>query len=625
MKKSTSTLPIENEKKESTTSDASGFLEIDFNTIGYAGATGLAAQFNSASSGNTTVPFAGTLSQFGALGMNTVSCENGLSHPVHCDLTLQALSNSTVVQSAGFSVNCLLGGITGNSTAEQTAIFFSQNGTQYVMNYGVSHAGNTTNVPMGDQAYCYVSTCKQIWMGDLNLANTNPYVSNLVLPGVHDSGMWELDPNIIAGSALLTAILPLFPIVGNVLAAVVGSTADNIIRSLAVTQKDTPSDLMNMGIRFFDFRPATVTITGDVRHVHGPIPGALFSDFLNQVVTFLNANPTEVVFVQVSDSGISTSIATPLTIDAVNSMVQTAVELQNCSSQTIDDTSVLNKMVWNDLISGGQLVVLNKYSSSYSVNDSYSDGTYQQSMTDPNYIAAAIQNTLPNISHTSMTSLQCQDTASGYVINNWSSFLLSPSWLTDIFLSDKGSVLADTKAIFDFSAYTLLSDSPNAAQIQNSAGIISVINDFADVASVDLCISHTQNRLAVLSPGQQLVGGQSIVSQNGLYQLTLLATEFNSASGTIYSQGNLVLYIIATSEVLWSSGTAPQDVTNAIMQTDGNFVMYNFDGVAVWNSQSVQPISNLAYLILQEDGNLVVYNNTTVPPTPVWNTETPQG
>lgn len=479
-------------EKKGETATGGSLFEIDFNTVGYAGANGLTARIYSESGGNTDVGYTNSFNQFGAMSDNTVYCENS---PMHCDLQLQALLNGSNVASANYSINCLTGSISGNTTAEQTSVFFQQNGTSYVMNYGVSHAGNTTIASMGDQAYCYVSTAKQSWMGSLNLAGSNPLVSTLVLPGAHDAGMSTIDPHVLQAGTLLTAVIHAFPVIGQILALGAAVSLKRVLYSLAVTQKDSPADLMNMGVRFFDFRPGTVSLTNEVRHVHGVIPGQLFSDFLTQVASFLSANPTEVVFVQVSSSGINDSIATPLTIAQVNSAVQTAINGTSVGTQTIGDTGVLNSTTWNQLVSAGRLVVLNKYDSAYIVNDSYSDGVYQQSMCDPSFVANAIQNTIPQISSSCMTSLQCQNTASGFVVNNIGSFLTSPSWVNDLFLSDTGSVLADTKAIFDYSAYSLLSSPANQYQIQQSEGIVSVINDFGDIALVDLCMSLTQARL----------------------------------------------------------------------------------------------------------------------------------
>jgi hypothetical protein len=69
--------------------------------------------------------------------------------------------------------------------------------------------------------------------------------------------------------------------------------------------------------------------------------------------------------------------------------------------------------------------------------------------------------------------------------------------------------------------------------------------------------------------------------------------------------GNLVLYRNDNSQALWSSGTSGKPVAHAIMQGDGNFVLYDNNGVAYWSTGTWGNPG--AFLILQDDGNLVVY------------------
>ena len=74
-----------------------------------------------------------------------------------------------------------------------------------------------------------------------------------------------------------------------------------------------------------------------------------------------------------------------------------------------------------------------------------------------------------------------------------------------------------------------------------------------------------------------------------------------------------MLYDIARSWVLlnaWGTGDF------AVMQADGNFVLYNASHVPLWSSGT---ISAGAHLVLANDGNLIVYSTTGVP---LWATNT---
>ncbi|QNI07841.1 LysM peptidoglycan-binding domain-containing protein [Mycobacterium kubicae] len=93
-----------------------------------------------------------------------------------------------------------------------------------------------------------------------------------------------------------------------------------------------------------------------------------------------------------------------------------------------------------------------------------------------------------------------------------------------------------------------------------------------------------------LTEGQQLSRGESLVSSNGAFSLTL------------QDDGNLVLS--ARGEPRWASATNGQDVVRAEVQRDGNFVLYTPDK-PVWHSDT-KGKKNVR-LVLQDDGNLVLY------------------
>ena len=86
--------------------------------------------------------------------------------------------------------------------------------------------------------------------------------------------------------------------------------------------------------------------------------------------------------------------------------------------------------------------------------------------------------------------------------------------------------------------------------------------------------------------------GASIRSTNGRFRL-LYQTD-----------GNLVLYDDVRQQPLWSSGTTG-GVGTALMQLDGNFVIYGPDRVPLWSTATSGPGN---YMVLQNDGNLVVYS-----------------
>lgn len=93
-----------------------------------------------------------------------------------------------------------------------------------------------------------------------------------------------------------------------------------------------------------------------------------------------------------------------------------------------------------------------------------------------------------------------------------------------------------------------------------------------------------------LTEGQKLVRGESLVSNNGAYTLTL------------QDDGNLVL--ASRGNPLWSTSTNGQDVVRAEVQGDGNFVLYTADK-PVWHTDTKG--KKKVRLVLQDDRNLVLY------------------
>ena len=101
--------------------------------------------------------------------------------------------------------------------------------------------------------------------------------------------------------------------------------------------------------------------------------------------------------------------------------------------------------------------------------------------------------------------------------------------------------------------------------------------------------------------------GQSITSPNGLFQLVM------------QTDGNLVVYLVAQGDPLWSTGTSGNPGAVAAMQNDGNLVVYTESGSALWASGTSAPNATLT---LQGDGNLVIYGSNSAGQYPVWASHT---
>jgi hypothetical protein len=97
-----------------------------------------------------------------------------------------------------------------------------------------------------------------------------------------------------------------------------------------------------------------------------------------------------------------------------------------------------------------------------------------------------------------------------------------------------------------------------------------------------------------LNPGQTLSKGGRLQSNNRKYELVF------------QHDGNLVLYELSDfgTEVIRDTGT--RDTNRAVMQQDGNFVIYDSAGVSRWHTGTWDnPGSKL---VLQDDREVVILN-----------------
>lgn len=108
-----------------------------------------------------------------------------------------------------------------------------------------------------------------------------------------------------------------------------------------------------------------------------------------------------------------------------------------------------------------------------------------------------------------------------------------------------------------------------------------------------------------LSQNQTLSAGQSLTAVNAAYNLVMQSTG--------------VLQIIGPSGVIWSRTSASN--AYALMQSDGNFVIYGQGGHPAYWSTGTQGNTG-AHIVMQCDGNLVVYRTNG---TAAWNSGTQTG
>jgi hypothetical protein len=148
--------------------------------------------------------------------------------------------------------------------------------------------------------------------------------------------------------------------------------------------------------------------------------------------------------------------------------------------------------------------------------------------------------------------------------------------------------------------------------MKSSLRLISTLKRLFGVAILFAFFSPAMAQQSVLHANEWLMPGEYMRSPNGKYELRM------------QHDGNLVLYRASNMQVLWHSNTYMYPGLRAVMQGDGNFVLY--DGwvdygqyYSYWHSNTWQHHGSTLHL--QDDGNLVIYRSDGYVP---WHTNTPQ-
>ncbi|RMQ44956.1 hypothetical protein ALQ04_01499 [Pseudomonas cichorii] len=372
----------------------------------------------------------------------------------------------------------------------QTPSLFGQG---WAVSYGFydsgSGSGGLTNQ---DQSYVYATGDMSGWMGDLahsmGTALTEQPFSTFALPGAHDAGMFDptLVTSLLNNAEFLASLTGVF---GSSIALLAKPIALRAIINLAFTQKDNITAQLNLGTRYFDFRPGYCyqNITGGIYHQHNLIPGYSYQSFLEDILSWLDHHPTEIVVISPNFQGFAQDTMKPAP-DVLDGMLNTALA----------NTKTLGKIVpgykgdlassYTTLLSQSKRLILLPQTDSTedaSKYDSYNDS---YTTTDVNNILAALKgmNTDGQASH-DYTVLQLQGTASGV------DGAATPAIVT---LSDASSPLMSTKPGFDFHTYPWLV--ANVASNLSASGLVVFLNDFCDNALASMAKQITQARASKL-------------------------------------------------------------------------------------------------------------------------------
>ncbi|MEO9901887.1 MULTISPECIES: hypothetical protein [Alphaproteobacteria] len=361
-------------------------------------------------------------------------------------------------------------------------------GSDFSLSYGMFDAGSEsgTGLTGNDQIYAYLTPSQQNWMGTLAAAHSDvrdaPFAS-FALPGAHDAGTFDLAQvdkllsDAAAHKALTEAVTSGFSEAGD-LTQWIGKKLKHVIVGEAVTQKDNVSTMLDLGCRYFDFRPGHVlgpfrSILPDLYHIHTLIPGQTYKGFIKDVLTWLLANPTEIVAVHLSTSGFLAHSTMDPTTEELKSQFMEVQQTMGAASIQIGSAADLQTS-YSDLVkSNRRLFFLNQPSLNWFPATSYGSYNSSYETTDPQIILNALgAMTESGQSGKDFAVLSLQATATGQnKINNVIALLRS--------LSKADSPLMSTKPMMDCNTYPWLLD--NVCNLRND-NLLALPNDFVDNA-----------------------------------------------------------------------------------------------------------------------------------------------
>jgi len=407
----------------------------------------------------------------------------------------KVLQNGKEITHQSVDINTMTGNV-GGSTMSAMANQISVVTNDVIVCYGYYDAGpGVAGLPSSDQCYVTVSPNYSSWQGSVappgSPQASKPF-SRFFLPAVHDVGMNSMQSTdaLLANNSTLVDILksiePTFAAVAAKLSNdAVKAMAPNIVRGLAITQKDTLPTMLEIGARYFEFRPAFLhkairpshPIPDVLYFSHSAIPGMPYAQFLHDVVAFLVSHPTEIVVAQNRWDGVPADCARPSDGDLSN-YLNTALSASKGAliAGSLDD---MRKLTIQQLRDQRKRLILFNNSDSFSTYTDSGNATLTGDgiIAEFNKISADSQRGKP------FTNLQCQATATN---------IRDAVVYSVISANASSSCLLATKPICD--SKTLPWITANAGRLDSNELVVAM-NDFFDGATADVAIEWSKKRL----------------------------------------------------------------------------------------------------------------------------------
>lgn len=345
--------------------------------------------------------------------------------------------------------------------------------------------GKVSGMTNQHQLYIYATRDQRRWMGDLAKSNSRvargPF-ARFALPGAHDAGMFDMRvvKGILANRLLATAL-------GAAIGMASATFGPRAIANLAMTQKDDVRTMLDIGTRYFDFRPGWLHPhilafnRMELYHQHGAIPGYSYVAFLVDVLKWLAANPGEIVVVGANTQGFAVDVMKP-TAEAIDQALATAIRIAGLPKPIgiggyNDLASSYEALIRDDT----RLIFLNQIEGETSFYNSW--GAAYATLTPGPIIRAfeGMKREMPPGADYVMMQMQATATNLDSVI--------AASVMTT---SDASSPLLATKPVMDAATNPWLRE--HAAKRLSPDHLLVFLNDFVDNCMVDTAIMVTEQR-----------------------------------------------------------------------------------------------------------------------------------
>ncbi|KAF2243719.1 PLC-like phosphodiesterase [Trematosphaeria pertusa] len=394
-------------------------------------------------------------------------------------------------------VNSMTGSLENGTMKDmdQTPSIFAED---LVIVYGFYDAGpGVAGLPKQHQCYVTVTKNQENWMREViphDSDKANRPFHRMVLPSSHDIGMNSMQTSQAllrnAGTGIIKEVLGrslpnAFEVINKVSDGAINHIAPDIIRALAITQKDSLETILKIGARYFEFRPAKChrqmqkasPLEDTWFFQHGAIPGMLYKQFLNDIARFLQDHREEMVVVQNRWDGVPGDCPKP-NDDELRKVLNEVLQGKDIQVGNQDD--MMRKSIRDLRNERKRLIVLRDVNQVSNYDDAANATLTGDSMV--NKLNDMSRN--PPRGHP-ITLLQCQATAT-----NIRDVIVASVLDSDVSTSP---ILA-TKPVCDSKILPLLRGECGKC-LTREESVVVLLNDFFDGATADVAINLCRERL----------------------------------------------------------------------------------------------------------------------------------